>query len=149
MATRAEVVAEARTWEGTRFHHQGRVRGVGVDCLNLVVAVAEAKGLVSPDFRWNDYPEYQGYGRSPNAPLLLSGCDRFMDRIEPAKVLPGDVLVFRFVTEAQHFAIVTGSNPTYIIHAYAQVRKVTEHRFDELWASRVVAAYRFRNITGN
>lgn len=146
MVKRAEIVKEARTWLGTRFHHQGRVKGVGVDCLNLVVAVAEAKGLVHPGFKWDDYPEYHGYGRSPNAPLLLSGCDRFMDRISPSAILPGDVLIFRFVHEAQHFAIVTESNPTYIIHAYAQVRRVSEHRYDTTWASRVVAAYRFRDL---
>jgi cell wall-associated NlpC family hydrolase len=29
---RAAVVAEARSWLGTPFHHQGRVKAAGVDC---------------------------------------------------------------------------------------------------------------------
>jgi hypothetical protein len=34
-------IAQARTWIGTPFHHQGRLKGVGCDCLGLIVGVAE------------------------------------------------------------------------------------------------------------
>ena len=29
------AVAEALTWLGTPYHHQGRVKGVGVDCRSI------------------------------------------------------------------------------------------------------------------
>lgn len=151
MATKSEVVAEARTWIGTRFHHQARIKGRGVDCINMVIAVATEVGLLAPDdrvFDWENYPEYHGYGTSPNGSLLLSGCDRFMDRISIKDLQPADVIIFRFVQEAQHFAIVTSLEPTYIVHAYAQVKRVVEHRFDEVWLARAVGAYRFRGLTG-
>ena len=32
-----EAVAEAMTWLGTPHHHQGRVKGVGVDCGNSMI----------------------------------------------------------------------------------------------------------------
>lgn len=146
MATRNAVVTEARTWLGTRWRHQARVKGQGVDCLQLVIALAMELQLVQPGFDWNAYPEYHGYGRAPDAPLLLSGCDRFMDRIKKEDVLPGDILVFKFINEAQHFAVVTEINPIYILHAYAQIRKVVEHRLDEIWDARIVAAFRFREL---
>ena len=39
------IVAQARTWLGTRFHHQGRLKANaehkgGVDCLGLIVEVS-------------------------------------------------------------------------------------------------------------
>ncbi len=146
-ATREQIVAEARTWLDTRFKHQARIKGVGVDCLNLVIGVATTLSLVESNFRWENYPEYHGYGKSPNGKLLLSGCERFMDRIPVESIKPGDILIMRFVDEPQHFVIVTQTVPTpYILHAYAQVRMVKEHRMDDTWRSRVIAAYRFRNI---
>jgi len=37
--TRAAIVAEARSWIGTRYRHQGSLKGVGCDCLGLVRGV--------------------------------------------------------------------------------------------------------------
>ena len=34
-----EAVDEALTWLGTSYHHQGRVKGMGVDCGALVCEV--------------------------------------------------------------------------------------------------------------
>ena len=146
MIDRQLIVDESRTWLGTRFHHQGRVKGTGVDCLNLVIGVAQALDLAPDGFVWDDYPEYHAYGRSPNGELLIEACDRFMDRITMAEALPGDVMVFRFVEEPQHFAMITQINPTYMLHSFAQMRKVVEHRCDEVWEQRRVGCYRFKKM---
>lgn len=147
MATRTQVVAEARGWTGTRWLHQGRMKGVGVDCINLVIGVGLDTGLITQEGLDNfDNPEYYRYGRSPNGELLLQGCDHFLDRVPMSDLKLGDILIFKFVEEPQHFAIVTESTPIYIIHAFAHARKVVEHRFDQTWKDRVVACYRFRNI---
>jgi cell wall-associated NlpC family hydrolase len=45
-AKRAQVVQEALTWLGTPYHHHARVKGVGVDCAQLLCAVYEACGCV-------------------------------------------------------------------------------------------------------
>ena len=37
--TRDDVVAVARTWLGTPYHHQASLKGVGTDCLGLVRGV--------------------------------------------------------------------------------------------------------------
>lgn len=149
MVTRQQIVDEARTWMGTRFLHQGRMKGVGVDCINLVIGTALELGLITQDQLDNfDNPEYANYGRSPNGTLLLQGCDHFLNRISFPQVKKGDILIFKFVDEAQHFAIVTETNPIYMIHSYAHMRKVVEHRFDDVWRKRLVACYRFKNIDG-
>ena len=38
-ARRARIVATARSWLGTPYHHQASLRGVGCDCLGLVRGV--------------------------------------------------------------------------------------------------------------
>ena len=35
-----DIVTEARTWVRTPYHHQARLKGVGVDCAGLVIGVA-------------------------------------------------------------------------------------------------------------
>jgi len=49
MITRAQVVEVARTWLGTPFHHQGRVKGVGIDCVGLTIGIAQELGIVSDE----------------------------------------------------------------------------------------------------
>ena len=50
MTSRADVVAAALAWTDTPFHHQARLKGVGVDCVGLVIGVARELGLIAPDF---------------------------------------------------------------------------------------------------
>lgn len=146
MTTRAEVVAEARTYIGTRFRHQGRLKGVGVDCIGLAGGVAVALGLPGSD-EWMADRRYHNYGMPPNPALLIDACDRFMDRIEIEAAGLGDVLVMRFVEDPQHFAIVSRESPTYIIHAYAMggVKRVVEQGV-KVAGAVIVRAYRFRGI---
>ena len=43
---RAAVVAAARAWIGTPYHHMADIKGVGVDCAMLLVRVYCDLGLV-------------------------------------------------------------------------------------------------------
>ena len=48
---RAAVVAEAATWLRTPYHHMGRVKNAGTDCLMLLAEVYEAAGVIPPRYR--------------------------------------------------------------------------------------------------
>lgn len=137
MATAQDVVAEARTWIGTKFHHQARVKGAGVDCAGLVIMVAQSLGLT--DFDITDY------GRIPDGVTIRDLLDEHMDRVPEA--LPGDVMLFRYTLLDQHMAIraALDGRPT-IIHARGDVGRVVETGFDRLWQRRAVAAYRYRGL---
>ena len=142
--TPERIVAEARTWLGTRFHHQGRVKGVGVDCAGLVVGVAQAVGISI-----NDCSDYT---RIPDGELLKQLCDQQLISIARHDIAVGDVLLFRIEREPQHLAIVgnyesnslgdCGDGHFSMIHAYAPARCVVECRLDAIWLHRLVAAYR-------
>jgi cell wall-associated NlpC family hydrolase len=132
MTTRQDIVDTARKYLGVRYKHQGR-NEFGLDCLGLVVRVAHDLGLSDEDS--NDY------GRVPDGRRLMREMDARLDPVQTAQ--PGDVLLMRFEQNPQHLAIVTDRG---IIHSYAQVRQVVEHRLDAAWSARVVRSYSFRGI---
>ena len=143
MISRYAIVTEARQWLGTRWHHQAALKGIGTDCIGLVAGVAQYCGVREAD-EFLESAEYRSYGRSPDATALLAACERWLDPIAVGSARPGDVLLLRFAREPQHFAIISDWEPAYIIHAYAQARKVVENRLDEVWAGRVMRAFSFR-----
>lgn len=46
---RAAIIAVSRTWIGTPFVHQGRVKGLGCDCVGIPLCVAEELGANDKD----------------------------------------------------------------------------------------------------
>ena len=147
MITRAEVVAAARTWTGTRWHHQASTKGIGSDCIGLVVGVARELGIYGADELAAD-PAVRGYGREPDPAMLLSACARYLEPVHVPEARLGDILLLRFAAEPQHFALISQQNPDYMLHAYAQARKIVENRIDAVWRSRIVRAYSYRGISG-
>ena len=134
--TGSQIVDEARTWINTPFHHQGRVKSVGVDCAGVVIGTADALGLISS---FEDKP----YAKSPSANQLRTTLKNYMIEIPVSEALPGDVLLFAFDREPQHVGFLTDIG---ILHAYAQVRKCIEHSLDDTWGKRIRGAYRFKGI---
>ena len=132
------VISAARSCLGTPFHHQGRIKGVALDCAGLGVIVAQEIGA--------EYHDVPGYGRDPFNGLLRESLDNQegLEYVGRDEMQPGDLLLMRFGREPQHLAIYAG--PT-IIHAYEQVGIVCEHDLDDLWRRRIIAVYRFKGIT--
>jgi len=133
---RASIVAEARRWLATPFHHQGRVLGVGVDCAGVAVEVAKACGM-----QWSDRI---GYARIPSQGQFVETVHSATDPVDLENALPGDLMVFAWRTEPQHIAIVSSINPLRIIHAWEQVGKCVENDLDAAWRGRLVECRRYR-----
>jgi NlpC/P60 family putative phage cell wall peptidase len=144
--TRVAIVDEARAWLGTKWSHQASLKGVGCDCIGLIVGVARELDLSPDDVREFGLC-YGGYGRQPDAEMLLEATGRFLVPVERDELQTGDILLFRFDREPQHFGILSRRDPDYVIHAYAMAWRVVEMRLDELWQSRIVRGYRYRDVT--
>lgn len=140
--TRAEIVSNARSWLGTRWQHQARLKGVGCDCAGLVIGVARECGIV--DFAF----DVNGYERFPSGNTLAMHCGEYMTRIDKNDIAPGDVVLMRFDGEPQHLAIVADyvHGGLSVVHAYALSRQVVEHALDDTWRKRIVAAYRMPGV---
>ena len=145
MTTRADIARAARSLLKTPYHHGQSLPGVGMDCIGTVRAAARLCGLPDP-FLTGEAAKYAGYTGNPNPTLLMEACDLFMDRIPIGALGLGDVPVFRFAREPQHFGIITRTDPLYVTHAYMQVKEVVENIVDVKWAKRIVAAYRLRGV---
>jgi cell wall-associated NlpC family hydrolase len=140
MPSREAVIAAARGWLGTPFRHQGRVRGVGVDCGGLVVMAAREAGCSVVD-----HPP--GYPRCPDGASLQrvieAQCAKIGD-LEPAAVA-----LMRWEDEPQHVGLIARHGDRWtVIHAIMEARRVVEHGFTEEWAARLVGLYRLPGIEG-
>lgn len=99
--SRDAVIAEARSWIGTPFHHQARIKGVGVDCGQLLAAVYETACDMEP----------MDFGYYPRDWFLHADDERYMDQVaarckpvdEPQ---PGDIALFKIGRAYAHGAIV-------------------------------------------
>ena len=136
--TADDVISAARECLGTPFLHQGRLKGVGLDCAGLGVIVAQSIGAKHRDLK--------AYGRDPYKGLLKETLDnqQGLKRVKRDSMLPGDLLLLRFGRQPQHLAIYTG---TTIIHAYETVGMVCEHSLDERWLARIIGVYRFKVLS--
>lgn len=109
---RLTVIEEARQWLRTPYHHMGRVKGGGTDCLMLLVEVYRAAGVI-PQIDVPFYPPDWNLHR--DAERYLNGVTRYAREIrgQPAAA---DVALFKFGRCFAHGAIVV-SWP-YLIHAW-------------------------------
>lgn len=140
MPTREDIVAEARSWLGTPYLHQARLKGVGVDCAGLVIGVCKNVGILPPDF------DVKGYPRVPDGTSLMALCDQYMTRISTDGMQPGDAVLIRWEEDPQHLGILGDylHGGLSIIHALGTrdgKGRVIEHRLDTGTRERMVAAY--------
>ena len=126
-----EVVQAARKLINTPFIHQGRLPGVGVDCIGLPILVAKALKL--GDYDRSDYRRY------PDGTMK----EQIAAVCQPVKIQPGALLVFKISVAEQHCGFVSQYNRGAfgLIHAWDIVGKVVEHRLTQYWIKKTVGCY--------
>lgn len=152
--TRAGAAALARSWIGTPYMHQASAKGQGTDCLGLIRGVyRELYGRdpalpppYTPD--WNER-------RSTEEPLLSAARRHLVEAppsppgpLPPGKrergegPQPGQILIFRILTDgpAKHCGIAAGADR--FIHAYAG-RAVVESWLSRWWLERLAGVFDF------
>jgi cell wall-associated NlpC family hydrolase len=133
-ATREDVVREALSWQLTPFHDCSRVKGAGTDCLNLIIGVYSAVGLIEP---FDPEPYSPQWFQHKDEPRFLQGLERYAHRVE--KSLPGDVAMYCYGRHAAHSAIIV--DECTVVHAWKPSGCVTKGsyldllpRLDSLWS---------------
>jgi NlpC/P60 family putative phage cell wall peptidase len=140
--TRDEIVAAARAWIGTPYHHQASVRGVGTDCLGLVRGIW--RDLYGTDAEVP--PAYsRDWAEANNREAMLEAASRHLKAIPVMAIGPGDVIVFRlrqgFV--AKHAAIVASAST--MIHAM-EGAPASEVALSSWWRRRIAGAFCFPGL---
>ncbi len=142
-ASRAAIVAEARSWLGTPYRHQASLKGVGCDCLGLVRGVCRAVWGREPE----SVPPYAAdWAEAAAGEPLAEAALRHLVPIDVADIAAGDVLLFRWRAgmTAKHAAIV--SAPEMMIHAHDGAA-VAEVALAPWWRRRLAYAFRFPGVT--
>lgn len=139
MPSNADIVAAARRCIGTRWRHQGRQPGLGLDCVGLVVCVGRDLGLL--DF------DTLAYQRHAVADGFIKFFHQYGREIPITRLHEGAVLAFREALYPCHCGIVaSGERGPTLIHAYARRRCVVEEPLTMQWLSRIVAAFEYEGV---
>ncbi|MDE3060454.1 MAG: hypothetical protein KGJ06_05535, partial [Pseudomonadota bacterium] len=106
------IVASARGWTGTRFHHQGRLKKTashkgGVDCLGLLAGVAGELNL--RDHNGEELAAFDeiDYSHRPDASKLRAKLAELLLRVPVQEISPGDIALLRIDGSPQHLAIIS------------------------------------------
>lgn len=141
-AWRGRIVAAARLWTGTPYHHQASLRGVGCDCLGLVRGVWRDLYGAEPEA----VPPYSpNWARHDGDEALALAAGRHLHGLAVADARPGDVLLFRWRAHlsARHCAILT--EPGRILHAHDGAA-VGEVAFTGWWRRHCSHAFSFPEL---
>ncbi|MGE0501448.1 MAG: NlpC/P60 family protein [Rhizobiaceae bacterium] len=138
-ALRDRIVAEARSWIGTPYRHQASRKGVGCDCLGLVRGVYRAIVGVEPE---PPPPYAPDWAEAEGGDRLMRAAERCLVRPPEDRILPGDVLLFRWRADlaAKHCAIL--SAPNRFVHAYER-SAVVETILVPQWRRRIAGVFSF------
>jgi cell wall-associated NlpC family hydrolase len=109
--TRNRVLKIALSWINTPWHHQARLKGVGVDCAQYLCAVYYEAGLI-PHVDPRPYPRDWHFHRDDER--FLRWLRLYADQVD--KPVKGDVAVFKFGRTFSHGSIII--KWPLVVHAY-------------------------------
>jgi NlpC/P60 family putative phage cell wall peptidase len=138
LADREAILAEAVRWIGTPYCHQASRRGVGADCLGLIVGIWNALATTPLDLPRHDQ---RSWAQHADGEPLLDGLRQFLIEKPAATAEPGNVLALRWRSHwpASHLAVLMDDGT--IVNAYEGGRVVRSNLAP--WASHVAACFAF------
>lgn len=142
----AGVISEARGWKGTRYVHQGRMKGVGVDCIGLILGVGRNCGVMD----WTDasIAPWMGYARTPNPERMRAGLAAHLDVIEDPRT--GDIAWLGWRKHMPMHLAILGElrGRRTLIHAAADIGSCVEHDYSADWVDKTIGWWRYRGLEG-
>ncbi len=140
--TRDDIITSAEKFIGVRWHHQGRLPEVALDCIGLLSATAMDCGSISE-------PAPANYPRDPDGTFLQEFRNYGLLEIMVPQMLIADIGVFVMSTRPCHCGILTTlyDQPA-IVHAHAGHRKVTIETLESVEATvgRMTHAFQFPGV---
>lgn len=136
------IVAEAMSWLGTPYRHQGFRKGVGCDCLGLVRGVWRAVYGTDAD---EPGPYSADWAETANGDPLMDAARKHCIELPVLEPGAGDLLLFRLRPRmaAKHCAIALEGGK--FIHAY-QGHAVMVSAMSAHWRRRLCGVFAFPEI---
>ena len=141
-ATGAAILAEAATWLGTPYRHQGSRKGVGCDCLGLVRGIWRAVYGGEPE---DPGPYSPDWAEAGGGDPLIEAARRHCVEKPLAGARPGDLVVFRWRAHhpAKHLGILLPGER--FLHAY-EGHAVMASPLISQWRRRIAGVFAFPDI---
>lgn len=137
-----KVLGIAESWIGTPYRHQASRKGVGCDCLGLMIGIWRELYGEAVAVRLRYSPDWAETARGET---LLDALRERCDELEPDAMRPGDILAFRWQagSAAKHLALLAPGNR--IIHAY-EGHAVMASAFVPSWRRRLAGVFAFPDL---
>jgi len=139
MVTRKNIIEKAREYLNTPFVHQARKKGIGVDCIGLIVGIAKELELFNYD--------HTVYKRYSDGTLLMEHMKKVFIPIAVEDRQPGDVIIYwvnHISKHPQHVGVMTDIG---ILHTYDKVKKVVETHTHYNWDERITHAFQWPGVS--
>jgi NlpC/P60 family putative phage cell wall peptidase len=145
---RAAIIAVARTWIGTPFAHQGRVKGLGCDCVGIPLCVAEELGANDKEGQPMTGKLYASYSPQPEGNYVHRMCQKHLVQKPVSQMKAGDVISMNVISAPCHVGILgEDANGLTIIHAFSgAANKVVEQPMDAKWRRRIAGCFAFSGV---
>lgn len=146
---RDKIVQAAKSWVNTPYHHQARIKGVGVDCAQLIAGVAIDIGVFGHNICLpQDYsPEWHLHNKEE---MLLAHLKEF-GCIEKSvqDTQPGDILGFKMGRCVGHLGLMLDDGT--FIHAQnmCNPKRVVINTLSAEWLKRHVVTFSFPGVYSN
>ena len=142
MPEHSDVIAEARSWLGTPYHHQQCAKGHGVDCARLVEGVGVALGLM-PHLT----SELVRYSRLPNPHQMRRVLEMYMLEIPSDEAVYGDVFWMCWRPGVpQHLGFFSDHLGGGMIHAHGESGFVVETALSAHTRSQIHGWWRYKGL---
>lgn len=119
---RLAVIAAARSFVGTRYHQNAKVKGVGVDCATMIAMAFEEAGVRPPIAVGKYSSQWHLHSEEPLYEAAISGNGGRL--VTDPQI--GDIALYFQGKQFAHGAIISALSPLTVIHAYAPARCVLE-----------------------
>lgn len=140
---------QARTWIGTKFHHQGRLKkndncNGGCDCIGLLIGVIKELSLEKIIYKNINQIDTKNYQRIVKTPILLENIKKYFKEKNINSIEIGDIVLFKFknALNPHHIGIINKIHENLtLIHAFLGAGSVVEHILDSYWINNIHSAY--------
>lgn len=140
------LAESALLWLGTPYHHNAKIRGVGVDCARFVIGACEDAGLLEKDsLVLGDYSNEWALHHARD--VMHEVAEKYGIQVKNPR--RGDIFLYQYGRVASHAGIYLGHDE--IIHAYIDAGVVISSTHDSIFfmrngKSRLKYMYRLRGL---
>jgi hypothetical protein len=137
-----KIVEKAREWIGTPFHEQGRHKGIGCDCVGLILGIAKDIGAISLTGKPWDKCDMSTYDTDEDSQIMLELLPKNFPTAKKQFEL-GNILLIEIIPNKYHVCLITDEMPLRIIHSCSSIGVVTEHRIIPSWKKQIKGCFSF------